>query len=1096
MKSTDKAATRSLPRVGMMAIVRNRRGIITSVDAFDTQSEEGTLHLVQVEYTDFDGERADSLIWEREVAAEVLEPNALPRFGDTAPMAPDEFDAFVSASRWSALSPFVDIDDPTKRSPVQISAPFQGAVQIDDFQLTPLVKALEMPRVSLLIADDVGLGKTIEAALILKELLLRRRIRRVLILTPAALRDQWTTELEGKFSLSFERVDRESTLEIRRQFGLDANPWRVFPHIIASYYYLRQPDILEQFLSTCRRSASSTTALMPTLPWDLLIVDEAHNLTPSNFGDDSDLVHMLQTITPYFEHKIFLTATPHNGHTRSFTGLLELLDPVRFTRTSELRQAERERIREVVVRRLKRDVNDADRAADRYPRFPERTIEPLQVEFHEDEQELSAAVAEFKKRLRSRLASQEDAERRAGAFAAEILTKRLLSCPVAFANSWRRLRSAIADELDAESDSILSAVESSRRVVDEDIDDDIEKDSRDLVAAETVGQWLIPHADALRDEITRIDKALQELQLLDNSEPNHDSRYDALLGLIRDRLLLSKKGHRSDWTNDERIVVFTEYKTTLDYLLSRLAVDLADDGSRIRSLFGGMASDERERVKKAFNDAGNPVRVLLGTDAASEGLNLHQTARLLLHFDIPWNPSRLEQRNGRLDRHGQARDVTVFHFTSDDDVDLKFLGHVVAKAHTIREDLGSMGEIFDEAFSRRFVGDAEVTDVLNGIDAGIQWKRTQNKQSDLQEMVAEPSLSVTGSELAHLQRRIGLTPDNVRRVLDVAVRSAGGGKLEEQHGRYFVRSAHDPGWQEIIDSFIREKLDRKGGRGALRGMVFDLSRMMVTINSRPVFREMNDTVLMHIGHAVMQKAFQDFAQWRFPGSPNAETASRWTVRQGSVPDGCESLILVHVEELGINLLNEPFHHWVRTIPLMVKNGQVERSQTEHDDAGMRVVATKIHGRARLVLENLQLDIRRVLGEHSILLNEAVTSVQSVELNHRLAEETEAFENRIREVREAKKKTTVESLKKELRAIKEDLQQRLLLDEMEAVRRSRASELEEEITRREQHYDALASHLTAEKERVLDTVLPKRHAVAGSVQVYPVAVELVLPEGTL
>ena len=130
-----------------------------------------------------------------------------------------------------------------------ISSPFHGAVQVEDFQLVPLLKALAMPRVNLLIADDVGLGKTIEAGLILSELFLRRRIQRALVLTPASLRTQWRDEMWEKFALTFDLVDRDATFELRRRMGMDANPWRAFSRIIASYHYLRQDDVLEQFLS-------------------------------------------------------------------------------------------------------------------------------------------------------------------------------------------------------------------------------------------------------------------------------------------------------------------------------------------------------------------------------------------------------------------------------------------------------------------------------------------------------------------------------------------------------------------------------------------------------------------------------------------------------------------------------------------------------------------------------------------------------------------------------------------------------------------------------------------------------------------------------
>ena len=201
---------------------------------------------------------------------------------------------------------------------------------MEDFQLVPLLKAMRMPRVSLLLADDVGLGKTIEAGMVLTELILRRRVRRILVVCPASLRSQWQQEMRDKFALDFDIVDRPATHALQKRLGLDANPWRTFPRAITSFDYLKQADVLEQFHTASRPAEGS-----PHLPWDLLIVDEAHNLAPSSLGEDSDASKMLQRITPWFEHRLFLTATPHNGHTRSFTGLLECLDPVRFTRKSE-----------------------------------------------------------------------------------------------------------------------------------------------------------------------------------------------------------------------------------------------------------------------------------------------------------------------------------------------------------------------------------------------------------------------------------------------------------------------------------------------------------------------------------------------------------------------------------------------------------------------------------------------------------------------------------------------------------------------------------------------------------------------------------------
>ncbi len=338
------------PRVGAVATVRNRRGLIAGVEPFD--GDGGRLHLVQVEYKDDQLPTEEKLIWELEPRRSLLEPTALPQVAGTDPMPTEDFDALLRATRWTATSPYLDPDGegPVDRLPV--SSPFHGAVQVEDYQLVPLLKALRMPRVNLLIADDVGIGKTIEAGLILSELLLRRRIQRVLVLTPASLRLQWRDEMWEKFSLPFDLVDRAETHRLRKRLGMDANPWRSFSRIITSYHYLRQEDVLEQFLAASRTPEGS-----PHLPWDLLIVDECHNLMPSAFGDDSDLCRMLRLLTPQFEHRLFLSATPHNGHTRCFTGLLEILDPVRFSQTNELKPAERARVQQVVLRRLKREIN-------------------------------------------------------------------------------------------------------------------------------------------------------------------------------------------------------------------------------------------------------------------------------------------------------------------------------------------------------------------------------------------------------------------------------------------------------------------------------------------------------------------------------------------------------------------------------------------------------------------------------------------------------------------------------------------------------------------------------------------------------------------
>ncbi len=481
----------------MLATVRNRRGVVAAVEPFD--GETGRLHLVHLEYQDDAAPSQERLLWELEPSRDLDEPLALPQpDGDNA-MPPREFDALLRAARWTALSPYLDPDDSGPLGAEPLASPFHGSVRVEDYQLMPLLKALRMPRVSLLIADDVGLGKTVEAGLILTELLLRRRIRRVLVLTPASLRQQWRDELWEKFSLRFDIVDRQSTEQLRRRLGMDANPWASSNRIVASYHYLRQPDVREQFLSACRTPPGS-----PHLPWDLLIVDECHNLMPSPFGKDSDLCETLRLMAPRFEHRLFLSATPHNGHTRSFTGLLEMLDPVRFTRTSEMTPAMRNRIEDVVVRRLKREIN-ARGAAEDAPRFcNRRPPQALHLTVDVREAALADAFDAFRSIVRRIMADGTKQRRQAGTFAVEILGKRLLSCPTAFAESWRRAKQGFADQ-EAATERDLSA---SERALHQETGDDRETQQREATASTVVGAWLKNFADEIQGEIATVERAL------------------------------------------------------------------------------------------------------------------------------------------------------------------------------------------------------------------------------------------------------------------------------------------------------------------------------------------------------------------------------------------------------------------------------------------------------------------------------------------------------------------------------------------------------------------------------------------------------------
>ena len=1196
MQQTGTSA--GVPRVGMLARVRNRRGIVAGVTPYDggAASDAGRLHMVQVEYKDHDSPHSERLLWELEPGRELLEPNRLPRVHDTSPMPTEDFDALLRAARWTALMPYLDPDGagPLDRQPV--SSPLHSGIRVEDYQLVPLLRALRMPRVNLLIADDVGLGKTVEAGLILKELLLRRRIRRVLVLVPAALRLQWRDELDAKFALPFEVVDRDRTERLRRELGIDANPWRSFGRIVASYHYLRQPDIQEQFLAASRTPEGS-----PRLAWDLLIVDECHNLMPSPFGADSELCRMLRRLAPCFEHRLFLSATPHNGHTRSFTGLLEMLDPVRFSQTDEMTGVQRRRADQLMVRRLKRELNRESAS----PRFCERNP-PEPVLLHRDRREaaLSAAFDAFRKAVRRAIAAGRAGER-AGTFAIEILGKRLLSCPTAFADSWRRARDGYARAEEAARAATDADVAAAKRSVERETSDDREAEQRSGAAAGVVGAWLRGVADSVAAEMTAIDDALAALGFDPDGpppaerNPKADARFEALADLIGKLLLRpGDDGAPPAFRDDERLVVFTEYKTTLDYLERRLRETHepgADDGPRILTLFGsggagGMDDAARNRVRQAFNDPHSGVRILIATDAASEGLNLHRRARYLLHYDCPWNPSRLEQRNGRLDRYGQARDVTVHHFLSDDDPDLQFLDIVIRKADEIREDLGSVNELFDVAAHNRLIqgedlarvefelqhglerevdrlrdegipgllGHAELRQVRGGrkhdaaapplgapapppapgamprsgepephADAPPLGAPAPSPASSAKSRSDEPEPHAVdpAKRLAALAAEIDFDPAALRHTLETAM-SINGGRPQLEPARTaqaagsaaspshaaaqdhtqteseaananFYRLLHPdlPGWRDTIDESLR--LPRPGGvLGPTRSLAFDADSLLRQVGGRGVFSPRPEVALLHLAHPMIERALRALTQRRLPGPLEA---ARWTVRRGGVPRGYDALVLLSLEELAVNELRETFHHWVRTLTLPVRDGALGAPLTHAPARNLAATVRPVdeagdRDLARRIVLDVEADLEAVAAHRAEELTAALRARLDTDGAEALRRENERYRSRQGEVSELIERNRIQRLERQIEKLRRERQQGRLFEQRGDLDRIASSiqEKEREIDRRRRHYEDAREQLERERRRIVDRLLPRRHALAGDAQAFPVAIEVRLP----
>jgi hypothetical protein len=419
------AAGGVVPDAGQLVSVRDRRWVVTDVDRSTQPSDvlaggprppEHLITLTSVEDDAFGDELR--VIWELERATRVLDRAALPvpdpeRFDD-----PVRLDAFLDAVRWGAI---------TSADTRSLQAPFRSGITIEDYQLDPVVRALSLPRANLLIADDVGLGKTIEAGLVVQELLLRHRARTVLVVCPASLCVKWRDEMAEKFGLEFRIVDAECLRQLRRSRGPYVNPWTHFPRLITSIDWLKRDRPM-------RLLGDVLPAGPPSQPrtFDLLIVDEVHGCAPSGRGryaTDSLRTAAIRKIAPHFEHRLFLSATPHNGYPESFGALLELLDNQRFARGV---RPDRAQLQRVMVRRLKSELPPR---WDGSPRFPRRVIDRLVVPYGEDERAVHAALGAYAAARAAAARAEGEGERVAAEFVLTLLKKRLFSSPAAFAST-------------------------------------------------------------------------------------------------------------------------------------------------------------------------------------------------------------------------------------------------------------------------------------------------------------------------------------------------------------------------------------------------------------------------------------------------------------------------------------------------------------------------------------------------------------------------------------------------------------------------------------------------------------------------------------
>ncbi|HZQ06537.1 MAG TPA: DISARM system SNF2-like helicase DrmD [Anaerolineae bacterium] len=822
-----------LPEQGQIVTVRQRQWVVTELmaSALPRAPLPGALaaptqHLVALSSIEDDalGETLQ-VIWEIEPGARVDEKVGLPEFGGFD--SPPRFDAFLDAVAWGAVS---SADHRT------LQAPFRSGIEIEDYQLDPLVRAVQMPRVSLLIADDVGMGKTIEAGMVAQELITRHRARTVLVVCPAALQVQWREQMRDKFGLEFRIVDAESMKELRRARGIHVNPWTHFPRLITSIDFIKR----DRPLRLIRELVPSGGLKYPRL-FDILIVDEAHNVAPTGrakYATDSHRTRALRTLTPHFEHKLFITATPHNGYKASFTALLELLDDQRFARGVE---PDRAQLGAVMVRRMKSELKQT---WDGKPRFHARTVQEIPVVYTEQEKSVHAWLKEYARSRQERVEANHDAQRYATEFVLKLLKKRLFSSPAAFRITLEQHLKTLSKKASdgATPKPTRGLLEQSFERIDEEYANDDEYEDSLNGAAETSTQLL--------SELTATERnLLQKMRTwAENSQARADSKARKLIEWLRE--IVKPKGVWSD----ERVIIFTEYRATQNWLLNLLVAEGLAGDDRLMMLYGGMETDKREHIKAAFqvHPSQSKVRILLATDTASEGIDLQNYCHRLVHYEIPWNPNRMEQRNGRLDRHGQKQDVEIFHFVSagyqrvaveeyaarELDADLEFLMRAVQKVEQIREDLGKVGPVIAQQVEEAMLGNRRRLDTSRAERENEGIKRMLKFERDVQKQITQQM-----EQLNETKRNLHLTPENIQTVVETALELAEQPALipmEHNGTRAFELPAFRGSWQASAHGLAHPH------SGELRPIVFD----------HDVARGRDDVVLAHLNHQLVQMSLR------------------------------------------------------------------------------------------------------------------------------------------------------------------------------------------------------------------------------------------------
>lgn len=807
-------------------------------------------HAITVYYKDAEGRLSERMLFRSDEASISLADTGCPWTFD-APA--DDFKLAVEAQRINLAHLF----DPMMAVHTSNVVPLPH-------QITAVYESM-LPRQPLryVLADDPGSGKTIMAGLLIRELLVRGDTQRILIVAPGSLVEQWQDELSEKFGLRFEIFTRQML-----ENSHSGNPFEDHDRLIARLDQISRAEDIREKLNSAE--------------WDLVIFDEAHKLSATYFGNDlkeTQRFKLGRLLSSKTRHFLMMTATPHNGKEQDFQLFMSLLDEDRFY--GKFRDsAHKVDVSDMMRRMVKEELLKFDGT----PLFPERRAYTVNYKLSDEEAALYTSVTDYVKNEMNKAAALEDGKRKGTVgFALTLLQRRLASSPEAIYQSLKRRRERLERRIEEEKLShrghtILAETmmpDSGNGNFEEydDVDDQLTDSEYEDFADQVVDQATTARTIQELESEVEILKGLVTMAK-DVVQSGHDRKWEELSGILQDDpQMFDASGSR------RKLIIFTEHKDTLNYLVHRIGGMLGDPEA-IVCIHGGINRDDRRKYQEMFRNDPTTL-VMIATDAAGEGVNL-QNANLMVNYDLPWNPNRLEQRFGRIHRIGQTEVCHLWNIVANETREGDVFQRLLDKLEVERQALG--GRVFDilgEVFEDRSLKDMLMEAIRYGDDPEVKArlerqvddvldteriKKIMNRSALAEEVMSGERLFAVKAEMEKAEAR-KLQPYFIRAFFMKAFERLNGDLREREKGRYQINH---------VPATIRERDRVIGGRDPV------LRKYERICFERDQVRQFNKPMasLVHPGHPLM-----------FSVTDLVLEANRKTLKQGT--------ILVDPNDMGI-----------------------------------------------------------------------------------------------------------------------------------------------------------------------------------------------------